>query len=92
MWISPVRDLAAKDLAMVTHFCQLRTVPKVEIPQYGSQASINTLAEHFIASLSVNMPSTIYAVLGTACKLVVCFGTLLWGKTSHACGIPQAEL
>lgn len=77
MWVSPVRDLTAKDLAMVTHFCRLKTVPKVEIPLCGSQMSINTLAEHFIASTAESMPSTVHAVVGTACKLLVSPGVTL---------------
>ena len=71
MWVSPVRDLTAKDLAMVAHFYGLQTVPAVMIPAYNSQVSINALAEQFIAGLTGGMPSTVYAVLSTACKLVV---------------------
>lgn len=71
MWISPVRDMTAKDLAMMTHFKRLKTVPPIEVPQYGRQVSINGLAERFISALSEGMPSTVHAVLGTACKLEV---------------------
>lgn len=71
MWISPVRDLTSKDLAMVSHYKRLKTVPAVEVPSYNSQPSINALAEQLIATLSIGMPSTVHAILGTACKLVV---------------------
>jgi len=69
MWISPVRELVAKDLAMITHFHHLKTVAKPPIILARNQASINGLAERFIAGLQVGMPSTVHAVLGTACKL-----------------------
>ena len=71
MWISPVRDLTSKDLAMVSHYKRLKTVPPVEVPAFNSQPSINALAEQLIATLSIGMPSTVHAILGTACKLVV---------------------
>ena len=71
MWISPCRELLAKDLALIVHTQQLSTVPQTEIPAFGSQASINGLSEKFIAGLQVSMPSTVFAVLNTACKLQV---------------------
>ena len=71
MWISPVRDLTSKDLAMVSHYKGLKTVPAAVIPSYNSQPSINALAEQLIATLSIGMPSTVHAIVGTACKLMV---------------------
>jgi len=73
MWISPVRELVAKDLAMVAHYHRLRTVATPPVPPARNQASINGLAERFIAGLQLGMPSTVHAVLGTACKLQVLF-------------------
>lgn len=79
MWISPVRDLTSKDLAMVSHYKGLKTVPAVATPSYNSQPSINALAEQLIATLSISMPSTVHAILGTACKLVVSHPSLSHG-------------
>ena len=71
MWISPVRDLTSKDLAMVSHYKGFKSVPAAVIPSYNSQPSLNALAEQLIATLSIGMPSTVHAIVGTACKLVV---------------------
>lgn len=96
MWISPVRELVAKDLAMITHFHHLKTVAKPPLPLARNQASINGLAERFIAGLQVGMPSTVHAVLGTACKLQSfpwnCQIHELVAEGTHICGICSAPL
>ena len=96
MWISPVRDLAAKDLALVAHFHRLGTVASPPVLPARSQGSINGLAERFIAGLQLGMPSTVHAVLGTACKLQVCsFSTpslLLSPCCAYTCPVVATSL
>ena len=71
MWISPVRELTAKDLAMICHFGRLRTAQLPVLRKPMRQPSINALAEAFVAGLQATLPSTVNTVLGTACKLQV---------------------
>ena len=51
VWVSPVREIVVKDLAMLCHLFRLQTVPQHEVPALGRQQSINALSERFIAGL-----------------------------------------
>lgn len=61
----------AKDLAMITHLFRLKTVAAPEVLGNKHNASINALAEKFVAGLQSASPSSVHTILATACKLQV---------------------
>lgn len=71
--ICPVRDLPMKDLAMLCHW--LGAHPAQPLPPQriarGQKASLNSLAEGFVAGLQSALPSTVPTILRTALKLQV---------------------
>ncbi|BDA44890.1 Cytoplasmic tRNA 2-thiolation protein 2 [Coccomyxa sp. Obi] len=68
--ICPVRDLPIKDLAMLCHWLHAAPMqpPRLQRRARG-KASLNALAEHFVAGLQSTLPSTVPTILRTALKL-----------------------
>ena len=70
--ICPVRDLPMKDLAMLCHHLGAAPVLPPRPPQRARRkASLNTLAEGFVAGLQSALPSTVPTIVRTALKLQV---------------------
>ncbi|KAK9908356.1 hypothetical protein WJX75_006558 [Coccomyxa subellipsoidea] len=68
--ICPVRDLPMKDLAMLCHHLGAAPVLPPRPPQRARRkASLNTLAEGFVAGLQSALPSTVPTIVRTALKL-----------------------
>ena len=70
--ICPVRDLPMKDLAMLCHWLRPAPVRPPRPPRRArGRASLNALAETFVAGLQSTLPSTVPTILRTALKLQV---------------------
>lgn len=78
VWISPARELMAKDLAVAAYLQRLKTVASPPVPPFGRQESINALAERFVSGLQIGCPSAVHTILATASKLKV-----LWPLMTH---------
>lgn len=74
----PVRDLPAKDLALLAHHRRCAVVgPPGRPPRPRDRPSINRVAAEFVASMQATLPSTVPTILRTASKLQVPFQGLL---------------
>ena len=83
--VCPVRDLPAKDLALLCHHSRCATfAPPGRPPQPRDKPSINRISTEFVAGMQAALPSTVPTILRTASKLKVqnpvtlhCFHTAL---------------
>uniref|UniRef100_A0A061RKW5 Cytoplasmic tRNA 2-thiolation protein 2 n=1 Tax=Tetraselmis sp. GSL018 TaxID=582737 RepID=A0A061RKW5_9CHLO len=69
--VLPVRDIGAKELALV---CRFKRLPLVPFPLHPSPSqaskSIGSLSARFVANLQERLPSSVSTILGTSSKLV----------------------
>lgn len=73
-----MRDLPAKDLALLAHHRRCAVVgPPGRPPRPRDRPSINRVAAEFVASMQATLPSTVPTILRTASKLQVPFQGLL---------------
>ncbi|KAK9811502.1 hypothetical protein WJX72_004896 [[Myrmecia] bisecta] len=66
--ISPIRDLAVKELALMCHYQRVSLAP-LPVLRRSPKASINALAEAFVANLQATVPSSVSTIVKTALKL-----------------------
>lgn len=70
--VCPVRDLPAKDLALLCHHRHCATLaPPGRPPQPRDKPSINRISAEFVAGMQAALPSTVPTILRTASKLKV---------------------
>ena len=69
--VRPVRDCAARDLALACRMWRLGTAPRAPNPRASSRGrpSLNALAAAFVVGLQAALPSTVPTLLRTALKL-----------------------
>ena len=68
----PVRDLPAKDLALLCHHRRCAVLgPPGRPPRARDRPSINRIATEFVAGMQAALPSVVPTILRTASKLKV---------------------
>ena len=71
-FVCPVRDLPAKDLALLCHYKRCPVLaPPGRPPRTRDKPSINRISAEFVAAMQAALPSTVPTVLRTASKLKV---------------------
>ena len=71
-FVCPVRDLPAKDLALLCHYKRCPVLaPPGRPPRARDKPSINRISAEFVAAMQAALPSTVPTVLRTASKLKV---------------------
>ena len=71
-FVCPVRDLPAKDLALLCHYKRCPVLaPLGRPPRARDKPSINRISAEFVAAMQAALPSTVPTVLRTASKLKV---------------------
>lgn len=91
LWVRPMKEFLAQEVALYNHFAQLSAV---FIPQLDTKtskmASINHLAEAFLAGLQADFPHTIHTLLRSGDKLSL--PATLPSDSRHYCPLCHSAL
>ncbi len=69
--VRPVKELPARDMAMVCHLRGLHLAPLPLMARSGGRPSLNALCREFVAGMQAGLPSTVSTIVRTASKLKV---------------------